>query len=171
MHLLTSAWPTAHRTPAAFVVAASLLLAACGGSAPAAPAQPTPQPSPTTSGPTDFAAWIARQGFGGSSGLNEANKLILWIGDHPDQITVAMLDQEEIPAVRGLSTWLALHPPTNCWADYHATVSAGLRTLEDDLGKARSAVDAGEGLDAELAAAMADLSGDLEAIPAPADCP
>jgi len=122
-------------------------------------------------GPTDFAAWTARQGFGGSSGLNEVHKLIDWIGDHPTEVTVEMLDQEEIAEVRGLSAWLALHPPTDCWADSHAVVSAALGTLEDSLATVRSSVGAGKGLPTATAAEMADLSGNIEAMPAPAGCP
>ena len=66
-------------TVRASIVALTLLLAACGGS-PASPAPSaatgTASPAASVAGPTDFAAWTERQGFGGSSGLNNVAKLV-----------------------------------------------------------------------------------------------
>jgi hypothetical protein len=158
------------------LVASSLLAAACGAAAPSAapamtPADAATVPAEPSFGPTDFASWTARQGFGGSSGLNEMNKLVLWMGDNPRQITVAMLDEEELPSVTYLVRWLEQHPPTACWAEYHATALAALRTLEEDYATVRAAVAAGKSVPSDLATSMAEVAGTAYAMPAPANCP
>ena len=73
-------------------LAGIVLLAACSAS-PAASSRaataPVVTPAATAAGPTAFADWVARQGFGGSSGLNNINKLVIYLNEHGSTYALA----------------------------------------------------------------------------------
>jgi len=158
--------------------ALAILVAACGGATPPSPAassSPVPAirtsaPAATPAGATDFSAWTERQGFGGSSGLRNVAKLVHWIKDHPAEETLGNLDDEAGDITR-LSVWLDTHPPTACWADLHTSVRASLATLAEGYASARSAVESGVPIPADLADAMVEEADKALAMTAPADCP
>jgi hypothetical protein len=151
------------------IAAMSAALAACSASAAAAPsARPTtnPTPSPTSpaaattapatplpSGPVDYAEWVARQGFGGSSGLRQLVNDVTWIQSNPTQATLFDIDDGLKRADR-LRTWLDDHEPTACWADYHVTVRAALGRIVDGLTAVHDAKAAGKLVPSEIAAQL-----------------
>jgi hypothetical protein len=149
------------------------LIAACSGSPAArteAPSGGAPSPIATVAGPTDFAAWTERQGFGGSSGLANIAKLVRWVRDHPGEESSWNVDDETTDILR-LAAWLDQHPATACWADYHATVRASLDALAADYAKAKVDIQAGGIVSTSLIDAMVGEANRAEALPAPAGCP
>lgn len=151
------------------LLAAALILAACGGTPSPSPSA-APTAAPSVAGPSAFADWTARQGFGGSSGVRMVNTLTAWLVDNSSQITVANLDGD-VADIGHLVEWLDAHPATACWADYHAAMRASLVLIEDGYATARTAVVAGKlaPLDA-LTAIHAESQKALD-MPAPAHCP
>jgi hypothetical protein len=163
---------TRRRTPLAMAVAiAALLLAACAPAAGSASQMPTAPASPSTAGPTDFAAWTARQGFGGSSGLNEVHKYVAWVGDNPGEVTAGLVDVEATPVVDSLAAWLDAHPATACWAAYRDAVRANLATIQDGYAAIRSAVAAGKAMPVDIQARMEQAGREALDRPEPAGCP
>ena len=168
-------WPRPQRLHGASGLAAAAVLVvagACGqGGVPSpvatAPA-PTPAPTPTI-GPTEYAAWVARQGFGGSSGLANVRKLAVWLGENTATVTAFDLNSDRSD-IRALARWLADHPATACWAAYHQAAAADLATLDALYGKALDGIATGAvSMDtARDAIAAAIAAADR---PAPANCP
>lgn len=152
------------------ILVAAALMAGCGtssgGSSPAAP--PTSQPTVATE--TAFADWTARQGFGGSSGLHNVDKLTAWLGDHETDATLFDLDGDA-QDIANLVTWLDTHQPTACWNDYHEAVRADLTKLAAAYVTTRAAVAAGNPAPADVVANMETTSQAALAMPAPANCP
>lgn len=155
------------------------LVAACGSAAVASPtgnsavaASPTvaATPEPTVFGPTAFADWTERQGFGGSDGLHNVSKLAAWLVDHAYDATPFDLASDSHD-IDGLISWLDAHPATACWTAYHATVRASLETLAAGYVQARAARAAGRSVPIDLAASMRDVSQQAYALATPADCP
>ena len=163
-----------------------LLLVACAATSGAAaptdrPAtEPTPRPTPalpsaaadaTTApgGPADYALWVERQGFGGSSGLRQVLKGATWIRDHAFEATVFDVDNEMGFADR-LAGWLDKNPPAPCWADYHAAVRATLDRLLDAYGAAHDARVAGHSVPIEVGATLVAEAQSAFDLPAPAGC-
>lgn len=164
--------PAPRRAPLAIAAAISaLLLAACAPAAGSASQTPPPAESPAAAGPTDFAAWTARQGFGGSSGLTEIHKYVAWVGDNPGEVTAGLVAVEAIPVVDSLAAWLDSHPATACWAEYRDAVRADLATIQDGYAAIRSAVAAGKAMPADTQARMEQAGRQALDRPAPADCP
>jgi hypothetical protein len=168
------------------IVLMSILAAGCGSAAPSVasvpPSSSTPvaslgvgassiaSPAPTAGGPTPFAAWIERQGFGGSSGLNNVVKLIHFVAERPGEETTFNID-DETSDIEGLVTWLDSHPATPCWADYHAAVRSSLTKVLAAYAIGRKAVETGLPFPADVAASMVAEADQVLAVAGPTDCP
>src|SRR5262245_29118307 len=160
------------------LVAVAALLAACSGAAasPAPSSQPAATPAAVASadagasgGPVDFAAWVERQGFGGSSGLNEVAKEAHWMQDHPAEVTPFDM-QTTLGFVDHLAGWLDDHQPTACWAEYHATVRETLGRMHDGYTTAIEERSAGKYVTKDLVTAIVADADAAEALPQPPGC-
>jgi len=162
----------AGRTAVILMLGIGGVTAACGSIAASPSTAPTTSPSPssTSAGPTSFADWMTRQGFGGSSGLQQVARSADYVVEHPGEETLFSIDEEDLPTIDGLLKWLDSHPATECWSDYHAAVRAGLVGVRDGYLKAREAVVAGATFPSELAATNAELAQGLLTIAAPPGC-
>jgi hypothetical protein len=158
-----------------------LLLVACaaatGAAAPSATstAQPTiraaatPAVTAAPGGPTEYALWIERQGFGGSSGLHQGVNNAEWIRDHAFEATLFDVEDSAKHADR-LANWLDEHPPTACWIEYHATVRATLGRLLDAYAAAHDARAAGKGIPLEVGETLVAEAHSAFDLPAPSGC-
>jgi hypothetical protein len=163
-------------------VVAALFFVAVAGCSSAGGATPVPATSapvltpsataaaPTPAGPTAYADWVARQGFGGSSGLNNVAKLAGWLTEHRYDVTAFDLDGDHADVVR-LVSWLDAHPATPCWVEYHATVRSLLQSIADAYVQADADLTTAGAVDATRAAAMSAAAAQASALPAPASCP
>jgi hypothetical protein len=179
--------------------AATLLLTACSGAAtaptggPASTTLPVPTPTavPTPSavstptavasqaaaspqasasgGPVDYAAWVERQGFGGSSGLKEVAKETEWMRDHPSEVTPFDIQTTQ-RFIDHLAAWLDEHPATPCWADYHTTVRAALGRMHDAYITAHDTRTAGNQVAADVVAALVNDADNAATLADPAGC-
>jgi hypothetical protein len=150
----------------------AVLAAGCAAAA-ATPTPPTPTPaapSPSSAGPTSFAEWTARQGFGGSSGLGIIRDNLLFVVGHRSQMTSYDVDSDKAD-VTNLAGWLDLHPATACWADYHQAVRDGLARLADGYEQMRPDVEIGHPVPDKTATDLKALADSLVAMPQPAGCP
>jgi hypothetical protein len=121
---------------------------------PAATAAAAESPAATASGgPVDYAAWVERQGFGGSSGLNEVAKETRWMRDNPTAVTAFDIQTTQ-RLIDHLATWLDENPPTACWADYHDTVRATLGRMHDAYVTAHDTRAAGYYVPTDVVAAL-----------------
>lgn len=154
------------------IVVLTMLVAACGGSptsgAPSSATRTAP-PQASIAGPTDYAAWTERQGFGGSSGLTNVTKLVKWIRDHPGEETSWNIDDESAD-IANLTAWLDTHPATNCWAEYHAAVRASLASLTASYAAARVEVQAGRSVPDAVTTAMVAEAEKTTSLAPPAGC-
>jgi hypothetical protein len=131
-------------------------------------AAPTTAPTPT-SGPVAYADWVTRQGFGGSSGLNNIKKLAKLLGDNPTEFTAYDL-QDTQRDIRALEGWLDTHPATACWMAYHDAVRADLQQL-DGLYDAAIASLATGAVSVDTALDIANVASTAAGRPDPAGCP
>lgn len=154
---------------AGFLVAA-VLMAGCGTSSGGSSTAPPTTSQPTVAAETAFADWTARQGFGGSSGLHNVDKLTAWLGDHEADVTLFDLDGDA-QDIANLATWLDTHQPTACWSAYHEAVRADLTKLAAYYVTTRAAVAAGGPAPADVVANMETTSKAALGMPAPASCP
>jgi hypothetical protein len=160
------------------ITTVALAVSACtGGSATPVPtaspspvvatpsATPSPEPSAATveptegasaapsGGPVDYAAWVERQGFGGSSGLHQLLNEVQFV--QRDAFTITLFDLDTGARLADhLAGWLDQNPPTACWADYHAAVRAALGTIHDGYAAAHDAVAGGHGVPADVATSL-----------------
>jgi len=120
----------------------------------AAAVDPSANPSPAPSGgPVDYAAWVERQGFGGSSGLHQLLNEVQFV--QRDAFTITLFDLDTGARLADhLAGWLDQNPPTACWADYHAAVRAALGKIHDGYAAAHDAVAGGHSVPADVAAAL-----------------
>jgi hypothetical protein len=125
--------------------------------------------SAASGGPVDYAAWVERQGFGGSSGIKEVAKETNWMRDHPAEVTAFDI-QTTMRFVDHLATWLDGNPATACWTDYHATVRATLGRIHDAEIQARDARAAGNYVPTDVVTSLVRDANALDAMPAPAGC-
>ena len=162
--------------PALFI--AALLGSGCGGGASATGAGPSPivtatptQPDPTgPAGPTDYAAWVETQGFGGSDGLNEVHKIAQYVFDHAGFESGFNLTAD-IAVPSRLTAWLDGHPATACWTTYHTKVRALLGTVLAGYTSAEPVVKNGGPIPTDTVNAILAAAAAAEALPAPANCP
>jgi hypothetical protein len=162
-----------HRLRPAMLVAA-VVLAGCGGSVAASPtAVPTaagPTAVPTAAGPTRYAAWIEREGFGGQNGLRGFRKVGDWVAQHPTEETSFMLDSDA-GDIRRIVQWLDAHPPTSCWADYHAATRRSLETIVAAYTQLRISVEASQPPPLDVVATIGAEGDTAFARPEPTNCP
>ena len=135
------------------------------------PATPSPVAAATASpgGPVDFALWLDRQGFGGSSGLRQVLKSANWVNDNGAFASASDVEIEMGYAER-LAGWLDAHPATACWADYHAAVRATLDRVLAGFAAARDARAAGQPVPLDVGATLASDAQAAYDLPAPAGC-
>src|SRR5215210_5422740 len=157
------------------VLVVSVLAAACASSAPGvASGGPSPSdvatPAPTAAGPASYAAWIERQGFGGSSGLNNVVKLIHFAAEQPARVSTFDID-DQTRDINALLAWLDTHPATSCWTDHHAAVRASLTKVLAAYAMARTTVEAGKPFPADVAKSMIVETDQVLAVTGPTDCP
>ena len=148
------------------------------GYAPTAAAQQAATPVPTAdatpapseaSGPATYDSWVERQGFGGSSGLNELRKGAEWLMNNPASATP--FDVETwMKTADHLATWLDQNPASACWTDYHARVRASLARLHDAFVAARDARVAGRLIPADVSTALVTEAHAAYDLPEPAGC-
>ncbi len=139
---------------AAMLVAGLMLLAVASAGCGQASGASAPPPSAsaaeaTPAGPTTYADWVARQGFGGSSGLNNVMKLATWLTDNAATATTFDLTSD-LGDINLLAGWLDGHPATACWSTYHDRVRADLAALQTAYATAIQ----GLGSDASVANAI-----------------
>jgi hypothetical protein len=172
------------RARASSMVLIAVLAAGCGSAAPSArpsataslaasattSGAPSASTNPSATGPTAYAAWIERQGFGGSSGLNNVVKLIRLVAERPGDETTFEID-DEATDIQSLVTWLDAHPPTACWADYHAAVRASLVKVLAAYAVGRTVVDGGAPFPADAARSMVEEADRVLGVPGPTNCP
>ena len=168
------------------LLATATLVSACGSVGSPASAPPAPRsaaPSPTsvavtvpsaaasvgTATEVSFADWIEVQGFGGSSGVREINKLIKLENESPSAATDYEIT-DQLATIGALTEWLDAHRPTTCWADYHATVRSGLATLAGGYATIRAAVSAGKAFPTDVSDSMVTVSARLLGMEQPAGC-
>lgn len=135
------------------------------------PVQPSPVDAASASpgGPVDYALWIERQGFGGSSGLRQVLKSANWVNDNGAFASVSDVGTEMGYAER-LAGWLDNHPATACWAEYHAAVRATLDRVLAGFAAARDARAAGQRVPLEVGATLVSEAQAAFDLPAPAGC-
>jgi hypothetical protein len=137
--------------------------------APSVAASPAAAPAASPGGPVDYAAWVERQGFGGSSGLHQVVNEVHFLHDRPVEVTQFDLDNG-LRLVDHLATWLDENPATACWADQHATIRAALGRLHDGYSAARDAAAAGKYVRVEVTKALVEQAEAAYALPAPTGC-
>jgi hypothetical protein len=139
---------------------------------PPATASPEAVSSPAASGsggPVDYAAWVERQGFGGSSGLREVAKETRWMHDNPTAVTPFDIQSTQ-RLVDHLITWLEQNAPTACWADYHATVQATLGRIHAGYVTAHDTRASGSAVPDDVVASLVKDADAAAALPDPAGC-
>lgn len=115
-----------------------------------------------------FKDWVERQGFGGGSGLNGLSKAPRFLRDNAGR-PGADLDTWATIAV-GLQRWLGEHPPTACWADYHAVMAGHVADMASNLLDLQTLARTGTTLpDDRIEALEAAIEAAL-AIPKPTGC-
>lgn len=159
--------------PIGAVAALSIALAACAaaqavpqGASPGSPSDP----APTTAGPTLFAAWTERQGFGGSSGLRNVAKLAHWIQNNPGEVTPADV-ASDTGDIASLTAWLDTHPATACWTAYHEAVRASLAALNTGYATAKVSIDAGRFIPSDVVTTMVAEADNAATMATPPNCP
>ena len=165
-----------HRSVTHYLAVAALAVA-IGGCSGAAVATPSPVPATTSptaaataAGPAAFADWTERQGFGGSSGLNNVNKLAKWLTEHRYDVTAFDLDNDGGDVV-ALVGWLDAHPATACWAEFHTAIRKALQAIADGYAQSKLDLARAGSVDVDVANAMYAESQRAFAMPAPANCP
>src|SRR3954447_2220097 len=183
------------RAARSLLLAGVIVLTACSGRAggpagPSAPAASAPRSAPAipaatgvpssgataeaapsasagaSGGPVVYDAWVERQGFGGSSGLHQVFNDTEYTEAHRGQVTAFDLEQG-LRMVDHLAAWLAEHPPTACWADYHATATTAPGRLHDGYATAHDSVESGQSVPVDVATGLAQEAEAAYSLPAP----
>ena len=101
-------------------------------------------------GPVDYAAWVERQGFGGSSGLNQLLNDVNFL--QANAYTATLFDVDDGAKLADhLATWLDQNPPTACWADYHAAMRTPSARSTTTSSPAHDNVAGGHSIPADVA--------------------
>jgi hypothetical protein len=168
---------------AALVLCLGALVAACGGAAattpnapslaPAAAAStgPSAAPDATMAGPTTFAAWNERQGFGGGAGVLEIQKGAHWLQENPVAPDRAQWADWWSATVDALALWLDVHPATPCWATFHDTARQALTRIQGDFVLIRAAVSKDQLVPQDAAGDMITAADSLGALQPGSSCP
>ena len=176
--LVLAACSASGSTPAVTTPPSTASPAVAATPSPAATVSPTPPTSPAavesssagpSGGPVSYAAWVERQGFGGSSGLKEVAKETNWMRDHPTEVTAFDI-QTTLRVVDHLAAWLDENPATACWSDYHATVRATLGRMHEAYTAAHDARAAGNLVPTDIVTSLVTDANAADAMPAPAGC-
>jgi len=147
--------------------------AACaGGTAVPVATPPSAAPSAASSpaGPSSYAAWVARQGFGGSSGLREVLKGATWVSDHAADAPVFDID-DWTGVAKGLRAWLQEHPATACWQAYRSLIIGGLDGVVEAFGAAHADRAANQPIPADVAKDLVQRAQATFETPEPTGCP
>ena len=149
----------------------------------AATPEPTASPQPSSpaaeasasaaaaasGGPVDYADWVARQGFGGSSGLKQLLNDVNFL--QANAYTATLFDVDDgAKLVDHLATWLEQNPPTACWAEYHAAMQTALGKIHDDFVPAHDNVAGGHSIPADVATKLVTEAQAAFDMAAPAGC-
>ena len=137
-------------------------------SSPAAEASASAAPA-ASGGPVEYAAWVERQGFGGSSGLHQLLNDVKFL--QTNAYSAKLFDVDEGAKLADhLSTWLDQNPPTACWADYHAAIRSDLGKIHDDFVPVHDNVAGGHSIPADVATALVTEVQAAFDMAAPAGC-
>jgi len=120
-------------------------------------------------GPVEYAAWVERQGFGGSSGLHQLLNDVKFLQANAYSATLFDVD-DGAKLADHLSTWLDQNPPTACWADYHAAIRSDLGKIHDDFVPVHDNVAGGHSIPADVATALVTEVQAAFDMAAPAGC-
>ena len=137
-------------------------------SSPAAEASASVAPA-ASGGPVDYAAWVERQGFGGSSGLHQLLNDVKFLQANAYAATLFDVD-DGAKLADHLATWLDQNPPTACWADYHAAIRSDLGKIQDDFVPAHDNVAGGHSIPADVATKLVTEAQAAYDMAAPAGC-
>jgi hypothetical protein len=117
----------------------------------------------------EYAAWVERQGFGGSSGLHQLLNDVKFLQANAYSATLFDVD-DGAKLADHLSTWLDQNPPTACWADYHAAIRSDLGKIHDDFVPVHDNVAGGHSIPADVATALVTEVQAAFDMAAPAGC-
>ena len=126
-------------------------------------------PPAASGGPVDYAAWVERQGFGGSSGLHQLLNDVKFLQANAYAATLFDVD-DGAKLADHLATWLDQNPPTACWADYHAAIRSDLGKIHDDFAPAHDNVAGGHSIPADVATKLVTEAQAAYDMAAPAGC-
>jgi len=101
----------------------------------------------------EYAAWVERQGFGGSSGLHQLLNDVKFLQANAYSVTLFDVD-DGAKLADHLATWLDQNPPTACWADYHAAIRSDLGKIHDDFVPVHDNVAGGHSIPGDVATAL-----------------
>jgi len=121
-------------------------------SSPAAEASASAAPA-ASGGPVEYAAWVERQGFGGSSGLHQLLNDVTFLQANAYSATLFDVD-DGAKLADHLAAWLDQNPPTACWADYHAAIRSDLGKIHDDFVPIHDNVAGGHSIPGDVATAL-----------------
>jgi len=121
-------------------------------SSPAAEASASAAPA-ASGGPVEYAAWVERQGFGGSSGLHQLLNDVKFLQANAYSVTLFDVD-DGAKLADHLAAWLDQNPPTACWADYHAAIRSDLGKIHDDFVPIHDNVAGGHSIPGDVATAL-----------------
>lgn len=121
-------------------------------SSPAAEASASAAPA-ASGGPVEYAAWVERQGFGGSSGLHQLLNDVKFLQANAYSVTLFDVD-DGAKLADHLAAWLDQNPPTACWADYHAAIRSDLGKIHDDFVPVHDNVAGGHSIPGDVATAL-----------------
>ena len=137
-------------------------------SSPAAEASASAAPA-ASGGPVEYAAWVERQGFGGSSGLHQLLNDVKFLQANAYSVTLFDVD-DGAKLADHLAAWLDQNPPTACWADYHAAIRSDLGKIHDDFVPVHDNVAGGHSIPADVATALVTEVQAAFDMAAPAGC-
>jgi hypothetical protein len=137
-------------------------------SSPAAEASASVAPA-ASGGPVDYAAWVERQGFGGSSGLHQLLNDVKFLQANGYAATLFDVD-DGAKLADHLATWLDRNPPTACWTDYHAAIRSDLGKIHDNFVLAHDNVAGGHSIPADVATKLVTEVQAAYEMAAPAAC-
>jgi hypothetical protein len=107
------------------------------------------------SGPATVAEFVTRNSF---TGIPVIWQTATWMTENGPATTAAIIEQDGRSETRSVVEWLDQHPPTSCWAAYHATMRELLVEIDRAFATMAGILESGGSIaegSAELDAAMA----------------